>query len=267
MENPAESLIALFVTQSVRRARFCVAAVVATFAVAGCAQAPASAPHTPAPDAPFEVVAPAAPQAHAPNVAVRDLLLAFVPAAGDSSAEEMSSVMRDALVREGFGLVADSRSPSDGRLEVTVTPAGASAEGSPGQISVAVRRGTDNVELLSSPISSTSAAAAEDVAARLAASPRVWAFAATVKTERDRLRLAAQIMMAPSGGPGDARPSDEDSWREAAARRCRNPKTADACDELAAYIQKFPDGRYAAKAKAVIDLSAHRIDQLRSHAP
>lgn len=241
------------------------ALVVTTF---GCAEASPLPAAGPAP-APFEVVAPKA-EAEGPSLprSVRELALAIVPVGGDPDGQRISADLHVALVRAGFDVVADGGGSADAKIEVAVASSDSGPDGGGARISVAVRRGNENVEWLAAPVGDDGGShAIDDIASRLSSSPRIEAFAAAVKAERERLRAAAQIMMAPSIVPQQATPGDESTWREAAARRCRNPRTADACDELAAYIQKFPDGRYADKARAVIDLSAHRIQELKTRTP
>lgn len=47
---------------------------------------------------------------------------------------------------------------------------------------------------------------------------------------------------------------DEDAWRQAGARRCRQLATEEACAGIRAYLQRFPEGRYTEDAEHLLGL-------------
>lgn len=56
---------------------------------------------------------------------------------------------------------------------------------------------------------------------------------------------------------------DERSWRLANVPLCRAPKTSRSCDDLRAYLNVFPSGKYASQARQVLEEAAPKLAECR----
>lgn len=72
---------------------------------------------------------------------------------------------------------------------------------------------------------------------------------------REREQVEAEALM-------KEQQDDDEDWTSTNARDCQTPAKAEACDGVAAYLAKRPDGRHAREALALIEKVQEQIDAL-----
>lgn len=197
------------------------------------------------------------PHAALPPVA-RDVRFSVVAADADSADVEL--LVRTGLLRAGY-FVVDPGSESDAEIRVASQDASASdpadPEGGTGgaRISLQLIREAAVVHWLVMPLAREEQRpeGVRELVDRLSTSPPLLELATLVRATRPR--DDARIARGTSSRVETA--SEDVGFSSAAARRCRNNRSDEACGRLARYVAEFPNGTHAATAKAVLELARY----------
>lgn len=198
---------------------------------------------------------------------MRALTFGFYGPTRNPAEERAVELLKNALSKRGYHLVSAEDPRTDARMEVAFTRISSLRADSSGdlQASITVAHESDVMSWLIAKIPANDAAAvleADDVADRITEAPNLQGFArARARQRSSSERLSSGKQPGPStvaSGPSDAPLS------EAALRRCRNARSIEECGKVRAYVERFPEGEAAMKARAALDLAMTRFDRQKT---
>jgi len=237
----------------------------AVFALSGCAESATGAPaadpwqssslSSSAMSAPSLDRNPAAQHQADIDHTVRAVRFTLSVPRDDSPSSRAALALASALLHQGFHL---TDGPGEAHIEIRRADATPEDDGTIALALIVTHRDSMIDSLVGRVHTSDRVAAAadvEDLAQRLGSSVRVASFAAYREAARAAVASRAQLVRRPVIGPIDPLVLEEEAWRTAALRRCRNDRSETSCGWIRNYLERFPNGRHASEGRAMLGLA------------